>query len=103
MIDLHCRKCDAESHDCVAEPDAVPADRYDMAFLGTTITDGRGRILVTSIRAGTDVGKIGSLIDEAMTRAPPLEGKLSRLGHVLVALVLSLCCFIVVAGWLRGV
>ncbi|MEJ7590638.1 MAG: HAD-IC family P-type ATPase, partial [Planctomycetaceae bacterium] len=48
------------------------------------------------------MGKIGSLIDEAVTRATPLEQKLARLGRVLIVVVLVLCAVIVGAGWLRG-
>lgn len=82
---------------------AVLADRLNMAFLGTTVTDGRGRLLVTAIGSQTEVGKIGVLIDEATTRATPLELKLAQLGRLLIVVTLVLCAIIVLAGWLRGV
>jgi len=85
------------------DKDAALGDRLNMAFLGTTITDGRGRLLVTATAAQTEVGKIGSLIDEATTRATPLEQKLAQLGRLLIVVVLALCAVIVLAGWLRGV
>ncbi len=91
----------------IAEPlpdkNATLGDRLNMAFLGTTITDGRGRLLVTATGAQSEVGKIGVLIDEAVTRATPLEQKLARLGRLLIVVVLALCTVIVLAGWLRGV
>lgn len=77
-------------------------DRRNMAFLGTTVTDGRGRLVVTATGAQSEVGKIGTLIDEAISRATPLEQKLARLGRLLIVIVLVLCAVIVVAGWLRG-
>ena len=85
-------------------PDAAAplGDRRDMAFLGTTVTDGRGRLLVTATGMRTEVGKIGTLIEEAGTRDTPLERKLAQLGHALVGVVLALCAVIVLAGWLRG-
>lgn len=60
-------------------PDAETAlgDRLNMAFLGTTITDGRGRLLMTATGSQTEVGKIGVMIDEATTRSTPLEQKLA--------------------------
>ena len=85
------------------DKDAALGDRLNMAFLGTTITEGRGRLLVTATGAQTEVGKIGILIDEATTRATPLEQKLTRLGRLLIVVVLALCAVIVLAGWLRGV
>jgi len=88
--------------DPLPDKDAALGDRLNMAFLGTTITDGRGRLLVTATGAQTEVGKIGTLIDEATTRATPLEQKLARLGRLLIVVVLALCAVIVLAGWLRG-
>jgi len=93
----------AKMSDMLDDKDAVLGDRLNMAFLGTTITEGRGRLLVTAIGTHTEVGKIGILIDEATTRATPLEHKLARLGRLLIFVVLALCFVIVLAGWLRGV
>ena len=92
-----------KSSDTLDDQHAALGDRLNMAFLGTTITDGRGRLLVTATGQQTEVGKIGILIDEATTRATPLEQKLARLGQMLIVVVLALCAMIVVAGWLRGV
>ena len=85
------------------DKDTALGDRLNMAFLGTTITDGRGRLLVTDTGAQTEVGRIGVLIDDATTRATPLEQTLEQLSRLLVVIVLALCAVIVVAGWLRGV
>ena len=89
--------------DPLDDKDAALGDRLNMAFLSTTVTEGRGRLLVTATGAETEVGKIGILIDEAITRDTPLEQKLARLGRLLIVLVVALCGVIVVAGWLRGV
>jgi Ca2+-transporting ATPase len=88
--------------DPLPDKDAALGDRLNMAFMGTTITDGRGRLLVTATGARTEMGKIGILVDEATTRATPLEQKLARLGRLLIVIVLGLCVVIVFAGWLRG-
>lgn len=89
--------------DTIEERDAALGDRLNMAFLGTTITEGRGQLLVTDTGSKTEVGKIGSLIDEATNRATPLEQKLAQLSRLLIVIVLVLCGIIVLAGWLRGV
>lgn len=89
--------------DVIPDPAAPLGDRFNMAFMGTTITDGRGRLLVTATGAQTEVGKIGKLIDEAIVRETPLEEKLARLGRLLVVVVLVLCGVIVTTGWFRGV
>ena len=92
-----------KSAEPVSDQKAVLADRHNMAFLGTTVIDGRGRLLVTATGRETEVGKIGVLIDQATTRATPLELKLSQLGRLLIVVTLVLCVIIVLAGWLRGV
>jgi Ca2+-transporting ATPase len=91
-----------KTSETLQDKDAALGDRLNMAFLGTTITDGRGRLLVTATGAQSEVGKIGVLIDEASTRATPLEQKLARLGRLLITVVVVLCAVIVLAGWLRG-
>ncbi len=91
-----------KTSELLQDKDAALGDRLNMAFLGTTITDGRGRLLVTATGAQTEVGRIGILIDEATSRATPLEQKLARLGRLLILVVLALCAMIVLAGWLRG-
>ncbi len=92
----------AKTFEPLQDKDAALGDRLNMAFLGTTITDGRGRLLVTATGGQSEIGKIGTLIDEAIVRATPLEQKLVRLGRVLVVAVLALCVVIVLAGLLRG-
>ena len=91
-----------KTSDAVAEADAALGDRLNMGFLGTTITDGRGRMLVTSTGAQTEVGKIGTLINEAASRTSPLEQQLAQLGRLIIFVVLILCVVIVFAGWIRG-
>ena len=73
-----------------------------MAYLGTAVTDGRGRVLVTATGRHTEMGQIGTLVSEAVARETPLERKIARLGRWLVGIVLALCAIIVGAGWLRG-
>lgn len=45
--------------DPIEDNEAALGDRLNMAFLGTTITEGRGRLLITDTGAKTEVGKIG--------------------------------------------
>jgi Ca2+-transporting ATPase len=77
-------------------------DRVNMAYMGTVITDGRGLMLVTATGMSTEVGKIGTLIDEAVTQDTPLERRLEQLGRALIGIVAVLCAVIVTAGVLRG-
>jgi Ca2+-transporting ATPase len=86
----------------VADPRAALGDRVSMAFLGTAVSEGRGRLLVTATGPRSEMGKIGTLLGTAEDQETPLERKLARLGRSLVWLVLALCGVITLAGLARG-
>jgi Ca2+-transporting ATPase len=86
----------------IDDPNVVLADRLNLAFMGTILTDGRGRMLVTATGRRTELGKIGRLIEEATREPTPLEQRLAQLGHALVFIVLGLCALIVLSGCLSG-
>ncbi|MEC7089793.1 MAG: HAD-IC family P-type ATPase, partial [Candidatus Thermoplasmatota archaeon] len=71
--------------------ETVLADRKNMAFMGTTISSGRGLGLVVATGMKTELGKIASNIAEAQTPKTPLELKLESLGRFLgfVALIVA--------------
>src|SRR5690606_25262391 len=84
------------------EESAPLAERSTMAYLGTNVADGRGQMIVTGTGAATEVGKIGTLLEEAVRQPTPLEQRLEQLGRSLVVIVAVLCAVIVVAGIVRG-
>ena len=92
----------AKITDPLPDQSAAVADRRNMLFMGTTVTDGRGRMIVTGTGMHSEVGKIGTLIEGAGDRDTPLERKLAQLGRALVGVVLALGLVIVLAGWFRG-
>ena len=67
------------------------ADRKNMAFMGTTVSSGRGLGLVVATGMKTELGKIASNIAEAQTPKTPLELKLESLGKFLgfIALIVA--------------
>ncbi|MFN2322350.1 MAG: cation-translocating P-type ATPase [Trueperaceae bacterium] len=78
------------------------AERLTMAFLGTTVSAGRGRLLVTGTGRATEVGRIGVLLEETELTETPLERRLEQLGRALIGVVLAVAAVVVVAGVLRG-
>ena len=88
--------------DAVADEATPVGDRVDMAYLGTAVIDGRGRLLITATGRHTEMGQIGTLVAEAVARETPIERKLALLGRWLIGIVLVLCVIIVGAGWWRG-
>jgi len=91
-----------KSADPVADREAPLGDRTSMVHMGTAVTAGRGKFIVTVTGKQTQMGRIGTLIDEVGEHGTPLEGKLAQLSRALLVIVLVLCAVIVGVGWLRG-
>ena len=81
--------------------DAGPADRADMAFMGTVVTSGRGLGVVVATGTDTEVGRIAGMLEEAETERTPLQRELGRLGGQLGWVALGISLAVGVAGALR--
>ncbi|KAI8992370.1 hypothetical protein BDB01DRAFT_841665 [Pilobolus umbonatus] len=76
------------------------------AFMSTTISRGRAKGIVVRTGIVTEIGKISTAIQKGSKNKvkTPIQKKLSRLGHYLVALAIFLCALVVVIGiaWKRN-
>ena len=77
-------------------------DRKNMAFMGTSVTYGRGEMVVTGTALKTELGRIASMLMGVEETETPLQRQLNRLSVILVqgAVVVVIAVFIV--GLLRG-
>lgn len=91
-----------KSADAVPDERAAVGDRASMVHMGTVVTDGRGAAVVVATGAGSEIGRIDTMLSEAADRGAPLEAKLARLSRTLVVVVIGLCALVVGSGWLRG-
>lgn len=88
-----------------AEPadEASPiAERVSMVYLGTIVSSGHGRAVITATSGLTEIGRIGSLLSSVPDQRTPLEIRLARLGERLVYIVLFIAAIVLAAGLLRG-
>lgn len=74
-----------KSPDPVTE-DAPLADRSSMLFMGTMVTYGNGRAVVTSTGSNTELGRISGMIQETPAE-PPLKIRLQQLSKSLAFMV----------------
>jgi Ca2+-transporting ATPase len=84
--------------------ESVPVTRGagEELLAGTVLTKGRAVATVTRTGPESGLGRIAALIAGAGIRPTPLQQRLRRLSHVLVAVVLALALLVFVLGLLRG-
>jgi Ca2+-transporting ATPase len=76
-------------------------DRRNTAFMGTLITYGRGKGIVTGTGMNTLIGLIAQMIQSFEDESTPLQKKLAHLGKVLGTACLALCAIVFVYGLFR--
>lgn len=92
-----------EKHTQALRGEALPlGDRRNMAYMGTIITQGRGRALVVATGMQTELGKIADLLQQAGSTATPLQRRLDRLGKQLAVIGVIIAAFIFALGLWRG-
>ncbi|GIK39731.1 MAG: ATPase [Chloroflexota bacterium] len=86
----------------LAGPDLPLGDRRNMAYMGTVVTYGRGRAVVTATGMQTELGHIAGLIQGVAQEQTPLQQRLDQVGKMLAIVALGIAGVIFVQGWLRG-
>jgi len=85
----------------VLDRDIPLGDRRNTAFMGTVITYGRGKGLVTGTGMNTQIGLIAEMIQSFATEDTPLQKKLEQLGKVLGTACLLICALVFIYGLFR--
>ncbi|MFW5747012.1 MAG: cation-translocating P-type ATPase, partial [Nanoarchaeota archaeon] len=78
------------------------ADRINMVFAGTMITNGHAKVIIVETGVTTELGKIASLVENAKEEKSPLQKKLDVLSSRFGLIVVSVCVLIFVIGLLRS-
>lgn len=84
------------------DEDAPLAERRSLAFMGTTVQNGRGRGVVIATGAATEVGNVAELAGSAEDRQAPLQRGLARLSTRLAVAVIVIAAALVGIGLLQG-
>jgi Ca2+-transporting ATPase len=82
--------------------DLTLGDRRNMVHMGTTVTYGRGAVMLTETGMDTELGKIADLIQEVDQEQTPLQRRLGALGKTLGWVAVGIIALVVVLGLLRG-
>jgi Ca2+-transporting ATPase len=76
-------------------------DRFNLAFKGTLVTNGRAKGIVVGTGMNTEIGKIARMLHEDET-ITPLQKRMEDFGKKLSYLILAICLLLLGVGLLRG-
>jgi P-type Ca2+ transporter type 2C len=77
-------------------------DRRNMAYMGTIVTYGRGKAIVTETGMKTELGRIASMLQSVAREQTPLQRRLAQLGRGFAVAALVIVAVVFVLGLLRG-
>ncbi len=77
-------------------------DRKNMVFMGTSVVNGKGVMLVTETALNTQLGHIASLLKTIEEERTPLQIQLTKVGNNLIVICLGIVTIIFLIGLVRG-
>ena len=87
----------------IIEGAEVPlGDRHNMAYMNTSVTRGRGEMVVTTTGMGTEMGHIADLLNKTKADKTPLQKQLDRLTMIIAALAGLAFILMVTVGPITG-
>ncbi|MDO9086431.1 MAG: cation-translocating P-type ATPase [Anaerolineaceae bacterium] len=86
----------------VMDKKASLGDRKNTAFMGTTVSYGRGRGVVVDTGMGTQLGMIATMLKSVEDEQTPLQRRLDQLGKTLGWAAIIVCALVLGIGVLRG-
>ena len=86
----------------ILDPQTPLPERRTMAYQGSVVAAGRGRAIVVATGATTELGRIGTIVEQVRPVRTSLERKLDTLGRQLAAAALVLALGVIVLGFFRG-
>jgi P-type Ca2+ transporter type 2C len=90
---------DSES---IQAPDAPLGDRHCMAYMNTSVTRGRGEMIVTTTGMATEMGHIAELLNKTKTDKTPLQKQLDKLTLTIAGIAGIAFIVMVVMGLSQG-
>lgn len=79
-----------KSTDVISSQEVPLGDRTNLGFMGTVVTYGRGKAIVTNIGMKTELGKIATMLTETKDQQTPLQKSMASLGKTLAFIALGI-------------
>jgi P-type Ca2+ transporter type 2C len=91
-----------KSVDPVAGDNVPLGDRIDMAYMNSTVTRGRGEMVVTATGMTTEVGQISGMLGHVEQEKTPLTRQLDQLTVLITIMAAAALALVVILGLARG-
>jgi Ca2+-transporting ATPase len=91
-----------KSTDAVPGDDVPLGDRTCMAYMNTSVTRGRGEMVVTATGMQTEIGHIADLLASTEAEKTPLQKQLDGLSKIIATIAGLALVLVVVLGMIRG-
>ena len=91
-----------KSVDPVDGDDVPLGDRLDMGYMNSTVTRGRGEMVVTATGMSTEVGQISRMLGRVEQEKTPLTRQLDQLTVVITTMAAIALALVIVLGLIRG-
>ena len=92
----------ADKHTAPLSGEVSLADRDNMAYMSTVVTNGRGTGVAVNTGMTTEMGKIAGGLQSVKSEETPLQKNISKLSRYLVFIFLGVTMLLVVVGLLKG-
>ena len=86
----------------VTGADVPLGDRVDMAYMNSTVTRGRGEMIVTATGMATEVGQISGMLSQVEQEKTPLTRQLDQLTVLITIMASVALALVVLIGLVRG-
>jgi len=91
-----------KSTDAVPGDDVPLGDRTCMAYMNTSVTRGRGEMVVTATGMQTEIGHIADLLASTEAEKTPLQKQLDGLSKIIATIAGLALVLVVILGMIRG-
>jgi len=91
-----------KSCNLTSDVDIAIGDRTNMIHMGTVVTKGRCKAVITETGLDTEMGQIANLLHESEDSTTPLQQRLEDLGKGIVLICLLACAAVVALGVVKG-
>jgi P-type Ca2+ transporter type 2C len=91
-----------KSVDPVPGDDVPLGDRLDMAYMNSTVTRGRGEMVVTGTGMSTEVGHISGMLSQVQQEKTPLTRQLDQLTVLITIMAAVALVLVIVFGLING-